>query len=88
MVRGRSCNESKVIPIATEDYSNWGYDMEPTTFGALNIAAGWIFISLGIITGSIMGMYSFDGPFPTPPGLSQSGTNRSEKSGLAVGGVS
>ena len=39
-----------------------------TTFGQLNIVAGWIFISLGITTGSIIGMWSFNGPFPTPKG--------------------
>lgn len=39
-----------------------------TTFGQLNIVAGWIFISVGITTGSILGMWSFAGPFPTPKG--------------------
>jgi hypothetical protein len=39
-----------------------------TTFGQLNILAGWIFISVGITTGSILGMWSFGGPFPTPNG--------------------
>ena len=39
-----------------------------TTFGQLNIVAGWIFISIGITTGSILGMWSFAGPFPAPKG--------------------
>jgi hypothetical protein len=39
-----------------------------TAFGQLNIFAGWIFISLGITTGSILGLWSFNGPFPTPRG--------------------
>lgn len=39
-----------------------------THYGELNIATGWIFISLGITTGSILGMWSFAGPFPTPRG--------------------
>lgn len=40
-----------------------------TNYGLLNIHTGWIFISLGITTGSIIGMWSFDGPFPAPPGF-------------------
>lgn len=39
-----------------------------TTFGQMNIHAGWIFISLGITTGAILGMWSFDGPLPAPNG--------------------
>ncbi|MDB5038830.1 MAG: hypothetical protein JWQ35_2358 [Bacteriovoracaceae bacterium] len=39
-----------------------------THYGELNITTGWIFISLGITTGSIIGLWSFDGPFPTPKG--------------------
>ena len=38
------------------------------SFGQLNVFAGWIFISLGITTGSILGLWSFNGPFPTPKG--------------------
>lgn len=39
-----------------------------THYGELNITTGWIFISLGITTGSILGLWSFAGPFPTPKG--------------------
>ncbi len=39
-----------------------------TNFGQWNIFAGWIFISLGITTGSILGLWSFNGPFKTPRG--------------------
>lgn len=39
-----------------------------TGIGQFNIHMGWIFISLGITTGSILGMWSFNGPFPTPRG--------------------
>ena len=39
-----------------------------TTFGQLNVLSGWIFISLGITTGAILGLWSFNGPFPTPKG--------------------
>lgn len=42
--------------------------VESLQFGQLNIAMGWITIVLGILTGSILGMWSFAGPFPTPPG--------------------
>lgn len=37
-------------------------------FGQVNITLGWIFISLGITTGSIMGMWAFAGPFRPPKG--------------------
>lgn len=39
-----------------------------TTYGLFNIHTGWIFMSMGITTGAILGMWSFDGPFPTPKG--------------------
>ncbi|WP_413290701.1 hypothetical protein [Bdellovibrio sp. HCB337] len=39
-----------------------------THFGQINIAFGWMTIILGIISGSIIGMWSFAGPFKTPPG--------------------
>ena len=39
-----------------------------TNYGQLNIVTGWIFISLGITTGSILGMWSFAGPFRPPKG--------------------
>ena len=38
------------------------------TPGQVCITGGWIWISLGITTGSILGLWSFAGPFPTPPG--------------------
>ena len=38
------------------------------TAGQLCIHLGWIWISLGITTGSILGLWSFSGPFPTPSG--------------------
>jgi hypothetical protein len=37
-------------------------------FGAINIAMGWMTIVMGILTGSILGLWSFGGPFKTPPG--------------------
>ena len=37
-------------------------------YGQLNISLGWITIVLGILTGSILGMWSFNGPFKTPTG--------------------
>lgn len=39
-----------------------------TQYGQLNIHLGWITITLGIISGSIIGMWSFAGPFKTPKG--------------------
>lgn len=39
-----------------------------TQYGLLNIHLGWITIVLGIISGSIIGLWSFAGPFPTPKG--------------------
>jgi hypothetical protein len=41
------------------------------TPGQLCINAGWVWISLGITTGSILGLWSFGGPFPTPRGHHQ-----------------
>ncbi|MBL7665786.1 MAG: hypothetical protein JNM93_11685 [Bacteriovoracaceae bacterium] len=38
----------------------------PTTIGQLNIVFGWVFIVLGILSGSVLGMWSFDGPMPAP----------------------
>lgn len=40
--------------------------MEVTHFGELNIRLGWIFMVAGIASGSIIGMWSFAGPFKTP----------------------
>lgn len=42
-----------------------------TNYGELNIHLGWITIVLGIFTGSILGMWSFGGPFKTPRGHHQ-----------------
>jgi hypothetical protein len=42
--------------------------VEHLVYGSVNIIAGWITIVLGILTGSILGMWSFAGPFPTPAG--------------------
>ncbi|MBN8538620.1 MAG: hypothetical protein J0M15_16345 [Deltaproteobacteria bacterium] len=39
-----------------------------TQYGQLNIHLGWITIVLGIITGSIHGMWAFSGPFKAPKG--------------------
>lgn len=39
-----------------------------TQYGLLNIHWGWITIVLGITSGSILGLWSFAGPFPTPKG--------------------
>ncbi len=39
-----------------------------TQYGELNIMLGWITIVLGILTGSILGLWSFAGPFKTPKG--------------------
>jgi len=38
------------------------------SFGELNIAWGWICMPLGIISGSILSMWSFDGPLKMPKG--------------------
>jgi hypothetical protein len=40
-----------------------------TTYGHLNILWGWIFMPLGITSGAILGMWSFNGPMKTPPGF-------------------
>jgi hypothetical protein len=42
-----------------------------THYGQLNITWGWIFISMGITTGSILGLWSFAGPFTPPKGHTQ-----------------
>lgn len=39
-----------------------------TLYGPLMTACGWVFISLGITTGSILSAWSFDGPFKAPKG--------------------
>jgi hypothetical protein len=39
-----------------------------TNYGMLNITLGWMTIVLGILSGSIIGLWSFAGPFKTPPG--------------------
>jgi amino acid transporter len=35
--------------------------------GSLNIHLGWIWMVTGIASGSILGMWAFDGPLPAPP---------------------
>lgn len=42
--------------------------MAEIEIGAINIIWGWITMVGGILTGSIIGMWSFAGPFKTPPG--------------------
>ncbi len=42
--------------------------MSTMVFGSIDVIFGWITIVLGIVTGSILGMWSFAGPFPTPAG--------------------
>jgi hypothetical protein len=42
--------------------------MTPLLIGKLNIAAGWATMVLGLVSGSIIGLWSFAGPFPSPPG--------------------
>jgi hypothetical protein len=39
-----------------------------TNYGMLNITLGWITIVLGILSGSVIGLWSFAGPFKTPKG--------------------
>ncbi|HEY8269991.1 MAG TPA: hypothetical protein VIG33_03830 [Pseudobdellovibrionaceae bacterium] len=39
-----------------------------TNYGNLNIHLGWMTMVMGILTGSILGMWSFAGPFKTPKG--------------------
>jgi hypothetical protein len=39
-----------------------------THYGEFNVLTGWVFISLGITTGSILGLWSFAGPFKSPRG--------------------
>lgn len=40
--------------------------IEVTHFGQLNIVFGWVWIVLGILSGSLIGMWAFDGPFKPP----------------------
>jgi hypothetical protein len=37
--------------------------------GDRNIVWGWVVMILGALSGSILMAWSFDGPFPTPPGM-------------------
>jgi|SaaInl4_150m_RNA_FD_contig_21_1516141_length_898_multi_9_in_0_out_0_3 hypothetical protein len=39
----------------------------------LNRAIAWASFLLGVITGMVMGLWSFDGPVPTPAGLTRYG---------------
>ena len=36
--------------------------------GKKNISFGWVWILVGILVGAILGMWSFNGPFPSPVG--------------------
>jgi len=36
--------------------------------GAANIVLGWSFMVVGIVMGSVMGVYAFNGPLKPPPG--------------------
>lgn len=47
--------------------------MTPILIGKANILAGWLTMVLGIASGSIIGLWAFAGPFPTPPGHHQYG---------------
>ncbi|RZA08747.1 MAG: hypothetical protein EOP11_03925 [Proteobacteria bacterium] len=42
--------------------------MELLLIGKANISAGWLTMVLGILSGAVIGMWAFAGPFPTPPG--------------------
>ncbi len=42
--------------------------MAALTFGHANIIAGWLTMVLGILSGAIIGLWAFAGPFPTPKG--------------------
>ena len=45
--------------------------MPGTHFGELNIDLGWIWMILGILSGSVLGMWSFGGPMPLPKGFEE-----------------
>lgn len=36
--------------------------------GSVNIALGWTFMIVGIVMGSLMGLFAFSGPLKPPPG--------------------
>ena len=37
-------------------------------FGQKNITFGWVWLLVGLICGAVIGMWSFNGPFPSPLG--------------------
>lgn len=39
-----------------------------TTIGALNVLLGWLWMPMGVLSGSLLGMWSFSGPLPLPKG--------------------
>ena len=45
----------------------------PSTMGRSNRIIGWASLALGAGTGMVMGLWSFDGPVPTPPWLGDYG---------------
>jgi hypothetical protein len=42
--------------------------MTPLIIGEANILSGWLTMVLGLVSGSILGLWAFGGPFPAPPG--------------------
>ena len=34
-----------------------------------NVRLGWVSLAVGALSGLVLGLWSFDGPVPTPPGL-------------------
>ena len=38
------------------------------TIGKKNISFGWIWLLIGLVMGAIMGLWSFNGPLPSPVG--------------------
>jgi hypothetical protein len=42
--------------------------MELFIIGKANIIAGWLTMVTGILSGATIGLWAFNGPFPTPPG--------------------
>ncbi len=41
----------------------------PTPFWERNRQIAWLSFCVGVATGMVMGLWSFDGPLPAPPGL-------------------
>lgn len=42
--------------------------MTPLLIGKINIIAGWATMVVGLLSGSVLGLWAFAGPFPTPRG--------------------